>query len=170
MIIYGFLFAADDMIDNSTSKESKKIRFHDIKKYFAALFDGRYGKSRFKWVEKAGTPKNAFDRIDWNYFEKRLSGEELAIFKAFSRIASYLPHEPFYGFLESWNDWDIEGRIVQSEQDLVEFGSKAYGCGSDLTIYTYYYKMNQSPDDFGPTMEYVCEQMWKFGAVCYFLP
>lgn len=168
--IFGFLTVTDDMIDNSTSRDTKKVCLHDIKKFLLALFDGRCSKNRFKWVNKAGTPVYSIDKIDWKYFEDRLAKEQLAIFRAFSRIADYLPHEPFYGMLEHWKDWDVQEKVIKNEQDLVEFGSKVYGCVTDVIIYTYYHKTNQSPDGFGPTTEFLCEQIRRLSAVCYFFP
>lgn len=153
------------MIDSCKSMESKRLQLSVIKAFINAIFAGRHSINRFKWLETSDDAANSVDKLNWNYFEERLTKHELAIFRAFSRIACYLPHEPFYDLLADWTEWDVEEMIVRNEDDLIAFGSKAYGCISDVMIFTYCRKRNVWPDNFGPATEHMLENIRRLTVV-----
>jgi len=56
------------------------------------------------------------------YYSDLLSREELAAFRSLSRIAYQLPAEPFYELCQGY-EWDILGKVVETEDQLTEYCS-----------------------------------------------
>lgn len=167
-IIFGFISAIHNMMTDALqiqSKESKEKCLNEIKKFLDEIFQGRNRINRFSWVDKEGNRMDSVGEVDWAYFEKCLTKEQLAIFRAFSRIAYYLPHEPIYDLLKYY-DWDLKKRAIKNESDFMEFGNYVYGCIIDTGLFLYCYKTNQWLDNFGAATEYLFERIRKLGIVC----
>lgn len=161
-IIYAFCRVTDDMIDIPESTDLKKERLNVMIKFLNQLFHHRQSKNYFEWTEEIEDYKQ---KIDWPYFEKCLSDGELSAFRSISRIAYYLPHQPFYELVEGYK-WDIEEKPVRNEFDLMEYSKYVASSVATLCIFVCCYKSNQWPDNFGPACQYMIENARKMGMVC----
>lgn len=160
-ILYAFCRVTDDMVDNENSVELKKKRMHVISTFLDQLFSNRKVTSEYCWEVIAPQPK-----IDWAYFERVLSSEQLCSFRAISRIAYYLPQEPFYELVDGY-EWDIAGRCVQNENDLIEYSKYVASSVATLCTFVFCHKSYQWPDRMGPKCRTMLENARKMGLVCF---
>lgn len=159
-VIHGILKAAP-----TRPKDLKRDRLGEIKKFLDELFQGRSSIKRYSWVDKEGNRMDSVGTVNWSFFEKCLTKEQLAVFRAFSRIAYYLPHEPIYDFLK-YHDWDLKKKPIKNENDYIEFGGYMYGSIIDTVLFVYCHKTNQWLDNYGAATEYLFERVKKVGMVC----
>lgn len=148
------------MVDNEHSIESKKQRMQVIYKFLDQMFSNREKKSEYCWDVIAPQPE-----IDWPYFERVLSHEQLCSFRSISRIAYYLPHEPFYELMQGY-EWDIAARCVQDETDLIEYSKYVASSVATLCTFVFCHKSYQWPDRMGPKCRSMLESARKMGLVC----
>lgn len=148
------------MIDNE-STETKKQRVSIIVEFLNQLFANRRITSDYCWelVNKSAA-------IDWKYFEKELTNEQLRSFRAISRIAYYMPQEPFYELVEGYK-WDIEERAVLNENDLIEYSKYVASSVATLCTFVFCHKSNQWPDNMGSKCHTMLENARKMGLVSY---
>ncbi|XP_050541352.1 uncharacterized protein LOC126905568 isoform X2 [Daktulosphaira vitifoliae] len=155
MILYAFCRVTDDMIDNE-QENKKKLKLKLITKFVDELFAGR--KSDYE-VET----KPYIVPICWSQYESELSDEEMACFRAISRISFYMPRKPFYELIEGYK-WDMEGKKVKNEDDLLLYSSYVAGSVGTLCVYIILYKTGDQKLD-QKQHEYVIEKAKQMGRV-----
>lgn len=158
-ILYAFCRVTDDMIDNEQLVELKKERLKVILEFLDQLFSNRRIKSEYCWETNSSDPN-----IDWKYFERQLSIEQLSAFRAIGRIAYYMPQEPFYELAEGYK-WDIDGRVVLNENDLIEYSKYVASSVATLCTFVFCHKSYQWPDNMGPKCRSMLENARKMGLV-----
>lgn len=149
------------MVDNELSVELKKQRVKTILEFLDQMFSNRRVKpgSEYCWETVASEPK-----IDWAHFEKQLSQEQISSFRAINRIAYYMPQEPFYELVEGYK-WDIDGRAVLNENDLMEYSKYVASSVATLCTFVFCHKSCHWPDDMGPKSRIMIENARKMGLV-----
>lgn len=158
-ILYAFCRVTDDMVDNEHSIELKKERVRTILEFLNQLFANRRVTTEYCWQTNESEPV-----IDWKYFEKQLTHEQLCSFRAIARIAYYMPQEPFYELIEGYK-WDIDGRAVLNENDLIEYSKYVASSVATLCTFVFCHKSYQWPDDMGPKCRSMLENARKMGLV-----
>lgn len=159
-ILYAFCRVTDDMVDNGQSIQQKKRQVQTIRAFLDQLFAHRSITTEYSWVNIRDVTPN----IDWNYFQQHLTNEQMASFRAIARISYYLPQEPFYELIDGYN-WDIEGRAVYSEDDLIEYSKYVASSVATLCTFVFCYKSNQWPDKMDTKCRSMIENARKMGLV-----
>lgn len=158
--MYAFCRVTDDMVDNEHDVELKKERVRTILKFLDQLFANRRITSDYCWEVTTSSDVT----IDWKYFEKQLTNEQIASFRAIARIAYYMPQEPFYELVEGYK-WDIDGRAVLNENDLIEYSKYVASSVATLCSFVFCHKSYQWPDRMGPKCKSMLENARKMGMV-----
>lgn len=148
------------MIDNEHSTQMKKERVHIIVQFLQQLFAKRRITSVYCWQ----LTDDDEPTIDWKYLRKHLTSEQLASFRAIARIAYYMPQEPFYELVDGYN-WDIDGRPVVTENDLIEYSKCVASSVATLCTFVFCYKSNRWPDAMGTKCRSMLENARKMGLV-----
>jgi 15-cis-phytoene synthase/lycopene beta-cyclase len=100
--------------------------------------------------------------IDWAHYRQELSDEELSCFRAISRISFYMPRKPFYELLEGYR-WDVAGKSVENESDLLLYSSYVAGSVGTLCVYVMLYKSGVSLTE--DIRDYIIGKAQKMGQV-----
>lgn len=140
IILYAFCRVTDDMIDSEPNVGVKKQKLTLIEKFIGELFADRSAD----YDVKKSTPQKP--EVDWQRYRKELTDEELSCFRAISRISFYLPRKPFYELLDGYR-WDVEGKVVQNEADLMLYSSYVAGSVGALCVYVMMHKSGVNIDD-----------------------
>lgn len=151
------------MVDNEQSVELKRERLNIILKFLDQLFANRYNVSEYSWQI---ANNNCEPSIDWQYFEKQLSEQQLCTFRGIVRISNYMPQEPFYELVNGYK-WDIDGRAIRHENDLIEYSQYVASSVATLCTFIFCHKCHQWPDDMGPKSKLMLENARKMGMVSY---
>lgn len=159
-ILYAFCRVTDDMIDIEQSMESKKQRLNVITLFLDQLFAHRTNLSNYTWQ----TATDCEPSIDWKYFEQQLSEKQLCTFRGVARISSYMPQEPFYELVAGYQ-WDIDGRPILHEDDLIEYSKYVASSVATLCTFIFCHKCCQWPDEMGPKSRTMLEMARKMGMV-----
>lgn len=110
---------ADDVIDSEHKSEMEKKNFIKYsREFFHRVFSNREVTGYFRWQELE--PREAV--IDWVYFAKHFDHVQMGVLRGISRIAHYLPQEPFFQLLKAL-ERDICFDIIKDEEDFVEHAS-----------------------------------------------
>ncbi|XP_050422719.1 uncharacterized protein LOC126834666 [Adelges cooleyi] len=157
MILYAFCRVTDDMIDDEPDVDKKKRKLELTTQFVDELFADR--KSDYDVKTKPHMPQ-----ISWPLFESELSDDELACFRAISRITFYLPRKPFYDLLAGYK-WDIDGRFVKDETDLLLYSSYVAGSVGMLCVYVMMYRSDDRGCEFKEKHEYVIGKAHQMGQV-----
>lgn len=120
------------MIDHEPDIQNKKHKLEVMKSFIDELFIDR--KSDDEVLKK---PQNV--KIDWTKYKSQLNDKEIACFRAISRIVFYFPRKPFYELLAGYQ-WDVDERLVQSEDDLLAYSNMTGGSIGALSIFVMMYK------------------------------
>lgn len=147
------------MVDNEHSVDLKKERVRVILEFLDQLFSNRKIKSEYCWETISSDPI-----IDWKHFEKQLTKEQLSSFRAITRIAYYMPQEPFYELVEGYK-WDIDGRAVLHENDLIEYSKYVASSVATLCTFVFCHKSYKWPDNMGSKSRSMLENARKMGLV-----
>lgn len=132
---------------------------HIIRKFLDGLFSNRKITSEYCWELVAPQPK-----IDWPYFARELTNQQLCLMRAFSRIVHYMPQEPVYELMDGY-DMDVAGINIKNENDLIEYLNYVASSGMTSLTYLLCHKSNQFPDRMGPKYRSLIENMRKLGVV-----
>lgn len=135
MILYAFCRVTDDMIDNELDAGRKKRKLSLIERFVGELFANRRSDYEVNTVATA----SGSESIDWTSYRSELTDEELSCFRAVSRISFYLPRKPFHELLEGYR-WDVEGKPVRTENDLLLYSTCVAGSVGTLCVYVMMYK------------------------------
>lgn len=162
-ILYAFCRVTDDMVDIEQSVELKKDRLNVITQFLNQLFSNRVNVSGYTWQS---TTNNCEPSIDWKYFEKQLTEKQLCAFRGIARISCYMPQEPFYELISGYK-WDIDGRAIRNENDLIEYSMYVASSVATLCTFIYCHKCSQWPDEMGPKSKSMLENARKMGLVSF---
>lgn len=163
-VLYAFCRVTDDMIDRETEVAERQKQLNVIKTFLDQLFSNRDSAGYFDWRAKEKSVAYSKDLVDWAYFKKNLTREELAAFRAISRITHYLPQQPFYELVEGYK-WDIDGRLVKHEEDLKLYSSYVASSVATLCTFIVCTRSNYWPDNFGKKCETMIEHARNMGMV-----
>lgn len=153
------------MIDSETDVNERKKQLNIITKFLDQMFGDRESKGYFNWKSKSGSKKKPCKRVHWTYFEEHLTPDQLSAFRAISRIASYLPQDPFYELVEGYK-WDIDGRPVKNVEELKEYSSYVASSVATLCTFIVCTRSYHWPDNFGTKCEKMIEHARNMGRVC----
>lgn len=95
IINYSFGRYTDNIMDDASSMEHKKLRLKLLQKFISECFPGR------KDYEVKSVPEEVI--IDWTPFEAEFTDEEMACLRAFSRMAFFLPVSHTNNYLQVTN-------------------------------------------------------------------
>lgn len=121
------------MIDNEPDAGKKKRKLSLIERFVGELFANRVSD----YDVKTNVPRDP--EIDWSLYRSELTADELSCFRAVSRISFYLPRKPFYELIEGYR-WDVGGKTVKNEADLLLYSSYVAGSVGTLCVYVMMYK------------------------------
>lgn len=147
------------MIDDESNVEKKKHKLEIIKIFIKELFADR--KSDY---EVKTRPQDT--KIDWANYESELTNEEISCFRALSRIAFYLPRKPFYELLLGYQ-WDLEGRLIRNEDDLLLYSNYVAGSIGTLCVFLIIHKCDDGKHGLKENYDYVIEKAQQMGRVSY---
>lgn len=150
------------MVDTGQSVELKKNSLNVIIEFLNQLFANRINVSGYSWQ----TTDNCEPSIDWKYFEKQLTEQQLCAFRGIARISFYMPQEPFYELVKGYK-WDIDGRAILHENDLIEYSKYVASSVATLCTFIFCHKCRQWPDEMGPKSQSMLENARKMGLVSY---
>lgn len=156
-ILYAFCRVTDDMIDNESDVEKQKHKLRLIEKFINELFADR--KSDY---DVKTSPCQV--KIDWSQYESVLTDVEMSSFRAISRISFYLPRKPFHELIAGYQ-WDVEGRLVKDEADLLLYSSYVAGSIGTLCVYVMTYRCDNEKYDLVENYDYVIEKAQQMGNV-----
>ncbi|XP_025196896.1 bifunctional lycopene cyclase/phytoene synthase-like [Melanaphis sacchari] len=157
IILYAFCRVTDDMIDGDPNIGVKKQKLALIERFIGEIFADRSADYDVKTL----TPRKP--EVDWQRYRQELTAEELSCFRAISQISFYLPRKPFYELLDGYR-WDVNGKIVQNETDLLLYSSYVAGSVGTLCVYVMMYKSNVNIDD-DARHNFVIEKAQQMGQV-----
>nr|BBU53367.1 carotenoid synthase/cyclase [Acyrthosiphon pisum] len=155
IILYSFCRVTDDMIDDELDVEKKKRKFELTERFIKELFHDR--KSDYDVQTKPQELK-----IDWTKYESELTDREMSCFRALSRIAFYLPRKPFDELLAGYK-WDIEGRLIRNEDDLLLYSTYVAGSVGALCVYVMMYRCDNDKYDLVENYDYIIEKAYQMG-------
>lgn len=141
IILYAFCRVTDDMIDSEPNVGVKKRKLKLIETFIDELFKDRNSDYH---VKTSMTPRKP--EVNWEQYRLELTDEELSCFRAISQISFYLPRKPFYELLDGYR-WDVEGKTVQNETDLLLYSSYVAGSVGTLCVYVMVYNSGTQIDD-----------------------
>lgn len=136
-ILYSFCRVTDDMVDNENDLSAKRAKIEVVKRFLNQLFS----KRSVHWPKVIALDEN--QSVDWDYFEKILTYEELCAFRAISRISHFLPSTPLHDLARGF-EWDIENREVKNQNDLVKYCGYVAGTVGELSTAIAFYRANGS--------------------------
>jgi len=157
IILYSFCRVTDDMIDEELDVKKKKRKLELTERFINELFHDR----KLDYEVKT---KPQESNIDWKKYESELSDVEMACFRAVSRIAFYLPRKPFYELIAGYK-WDIEGRLVRNEEDLLLYSDYVAGSVGGLCVYVMMYRCDNDNYELVENYDYVIEKAYQMGRV-----
>lgn len=160
IILYAFCRVTDDMIDDEPDVNKQKLKLQLTEKFINELFADR--KSDYD-VKK----KPHLVNINWKQYETELTDVEMSSFRALTRIAFYLPRKPFYELLAGYQ-WDIDGRLVRNETDLMEYCNYVAGSVGVLCVFVMMYRCDDDKFDMVQSYDYVIDKAQQMGRVSNF--
>jgi 15-cis-phytoene synthase / lycopene beta-cyclase len=128
------------MIDSEPNVGVKKQKLMLIERFIGEIFADRSADYDVK------TSTSRKPEVDWQRYRQELTDEELSCFRAISRISFYLPRKPFYELIDGYR-WDVNGKMVQNETDLLLYSSYVAGSVGTLCVYVMMYKSGVNIDD-----------------------
>lgn len=158
IILYAFCRVTDDMIDNEPNVDKKKRKLKLTERFIEELFADR--NSGYD-VKTTVCPRKL--KIDWTQYRSELSDVEMSCFRAISRISFYLPRKPFDELLEGYK-WDVDGKSVETEFDLLLYSSYVAGSVGTLCVYVMMHQSGIRLDE-NENHNFVIEKAKKMGQV-----
>lgn len=165
-ITYAFCRIIDDVIDSNVIKEAKLEMLAVTREFLDHLYQGypTTKESLWKLIYQSNDFKKSAVLIDWQYFEKKLSVEQLSVFRSFTKIFWYIPRDVLDRLLEGF-EIDVEKRQMKDECDLIKYCNCVGRNPISLTALIYCHKWSEWPDDFGPKTELLMQTAGNAGVV-----
>jgi len=160
IIHYAFGRYSDNIMDDASSLEQKKLRLKLLQKFIGECFAGR------KDYEVKSTPHEVI--IDWTPYESEFTDEEMACLRAFSRMAFYFPRKPYEELLEGY-EWDLANKIYKTEKDILEYFFLVAGSFGPMCVFSFLYRYNLDKYDLVEKDDYVIKKSYQLGNVSNFL-
>lgn len=161
IILYAFCRVTDDMIDDEPNDGRKRRKLAAIERFVDELFADR----RSDYDVRTSAAETGEPCVDWARYRTELNDAELSCFRALSRISFYLPKKPFRELIDGYR-WDVDGKRVEDETDLLLYSSYVAGSVGTLCVYVMVYK---SGDTMRPVDDqhcgYVIEKAHQMGQV-----
>lgn len=148
------------MIDDEQDTKKKKEKLKVIETFIEEMFADR--KSDYEVKKNPQEPV-----IDWEKYKSDLTDTEMSCFRAISRIAFYLPRKPFHELLAGYQ-WDVEGRVVRNDDDLLLYSRYVAGSVGVLCVFVMMYRCDDDQYDIMENYDYVIEKALQMGQVSYF--
>lgn len=104
--------------------------------------------------------------VNWNYYESKLTTEQLSVFRCFSRMAVYFPRKLTDDIIEGCK-WDIEERLMKDEQDLCEYTRYVTGTAVSLNQFIVWNKDGDWPTNFKEISHSMIKDATIFGEVSF---
>lgn len=162
-ILYGFARVTDDMIDEEKEMSKKKDNLQLIRKFLDEIFDARQ-KRTWKYDIAINIDPTRKMKVNWPFYRRELNDEQFRTFRALSRIVYYLPAEPFYELCKGY-EWDIDGKEVVSEDDLLEYSSYVASSIGTLCVFIMCYKSGRYSDVLSKRQVAMVERAREMGQV-----
>lgn len=147
------------MIDNGSDIVEKKRKLMLIERFVGELFADRDSD----YDVNTNTPREP--KVDWARYEPpEFNNEELSCFRAVARISFYLPRKPFSELLEGYK-WDVNGRIIENETDLLLYSKYVAGSVGALCVYVMLYNSGDYGRLDNDKRDFLVEKARKMGQV-----
>lgn len=163
MIIYAFARITDEMFDNGADSIKQRGDLKLCLEFVNELFADR--KTVFH-VKR--TPEVV--KVDWTKYESRFNDTEMAVLRAFARIAFYLPAAPIIELFDDYR-WDVDGKVFETEKDLLTYTANAGGINAMMIVLVIWYReRNGKYHDIVEKgkKEPIIQKIYKIGQVGYF--
>lgn len=138
-IVYAYIRCIDDFIDNEPDSAKNKPKYDMLKRFVDEMFADRNSDADF-------LPRPRVANIDWAQYRSHLTDVQMAIFRAMSRIVFYMPRKPFDAMLNGFS-WDIEDRVINSEDDLWWYTDNVTGSIVEILSYSIMYRCDHESYD-----------------------
>lgn len=159
-ILYGFCRVTDDMADSETYDERRK-NLDIIRRFVDELFS----KSKESKTKDVLADPTLPAHIDWAYYAKHLTSENLAAFRGIARISHYMSPGPFYELISGYQ-WDLDAKVVQNEDDLLQYSTYVAASVGELCVCVMVYKSGWGNwNGSEPRNEWVIEKAREMGQV-----
>ncbi|KAJ2955545.1 hypothetical protein NQZ79_g8474 [Umbelopsis isabellina] len=129
--LYGFCRMTDEIADSESDPHDRKRKMDTLIEFVNDLFSTKdYGLANV-------TP----DFIDWTKYG-HLPEEDLACYRAISRMVHFLPKKPFEELITGYQ-WDIDGQTVRNQDDLLNYCTFVASSVGDLCTAVIMYRTGQ---------------------------
>lgn len=150
----------DNMIDDESTVDSKKLKLKLSKEFITELFADRKSDYEVKSV-----PQEI--NIDWKKYESDLSVEELSTFRSIARIGFFLARKPYVEILSGY-DLDLANTLYQIEKDLLEYFTDIAGSFAPVFIYPCIYRYSLNKYELVEKDDVFLKKSYQIGNVSYF--
>lgn len=158
MIIYLFYRVTDDFVDDDTNAARRQRKMDLTTEFLDEVFADRQSDYH---VNDRPRPVN----VDWTKYRAVFTDEEMACYRAFSRIAFYTPRKHYYDLLDGYR-WDIARTASRTEDDLKLYSYQVGGSYGELCVYVMMYKHDDSEyDDAANVYGHVLRQATRISQV-----
>lgn len=157
-ILYAFCRTTDEMIDDQPDVNTKIHNLELCMQFIKELFSDRKSDT-----EVRARPYET--KIDWIKYQTKLTKTQMSVFRAFSRIAFYMPRKSLnHQFL--CFKWDVEGRLYKNEDDILEYADLVLGsCTGELCTYILMYRCNNAKYELIENYSHVIKKSRIMGKV-----
>lgn len=155
LLNYAFARYMDNIIDDSSNMDYKKLRLKLLLKYIDECFDDRKSDFEVKSVPHEGN-------IDWAQYESNFNIVEMACLRALSRTAFFLPRKPFKELLAGF-EYDFANTIYKTEKDALEYFTLVAGSFPSVCIYLFLYRFNIDTSKLVEKDDYVMKKAYQLG-------
>lgn len=87
------------------------------------------------------------DNIDWDYYGKKLTAQQLSVFKCFSRMGFCLPRKPFADLITGLK-WDIQATCFMDEFEFLQHAKHMSGSTMAALFFIFWNKSGEWPQNF----------------------
>ncbi|XP_022173188.1 bifunctional lycopene cyclase/phytoene synthase-like [Myzus persicae] len=155
LLQYAFARYSDNIMDDASNMENKKLKLKLLQRYIGECFAGR------KDYEVKSVPEEVI--IDWTPYEAEFTDEEMACFRALSRIAFFLARKPYEELLAGY-EFDLTNAIIyKTEKDIIDYFTLIAGSFGAMCVYSFLYRFNIEKYDFVEKDDYVIKKAYQLG-------
>jgi len=151
---------ADNIMDDASNMDDKKLKLKLLHKYVGECFADRKSDYDVKSI-----PHEV--NIDWTPYESSFNIEQMASFRALSRIVFFLPRKPYEELLAGL-ECDLANALYKTEKDVVDYFTLISGSHSVMCIYSFLYRFNIDKYELVEKDDYVIKKAYQLGNVSNF--